>query len=129
MDAVDFMLVRPSGLQEAVNFIAGNSRAVGDNRRRALLARRLKHVPLAAAQQEWLLMHILEKFRAGAIDEQFMDQLRLCLRLDPVRTLRCARNLQHSDKAYIQRCAGKVLRSGRPGLTALAAQAVRAPVQ
>lgn len=111
-DDLDLYLAEASNLQAAVEFLAQDSREFYDNRHRAMLARRLKHLPLDIKQRRVLLTGILAKLAAGRIDEQFMDQARLCLRLDANKTKATAVGLLSSEKQYIRRCASRILCSG-----------------
>ncbi|MDF2447202.1 MAG: hypothetical protein K0S46_2438 [Moraxellaceae bacterium] len=115
MDDLDYQLKLPSGIDTAIRFLVDSSRAFGHNRHRALIARRLKHVPLSPEQADVVVEGILKKLREGDIDEQFMDQLRLCHHLSPERTRAVATELLGAEKEYIRRYAGRVLRiNARP---------------
>lgn len=113
MDDLDHQLRLPDGLDAAVQFLAGNSRGFGHNRRRALISRRLKHVFLTKEQEKALVEAILDKLRQGDIDEQFMDQLRLCRHLDPDKTREAASSLLEADKEHVRRYAKRALQLGQ----------------
>lgn len=106
-------LSSPDLIEAAVRFLAEGSRGFRHNRRRSILARRLKHVELTVEQKQLLLDAILDKLRRGDIDEQFIDQLRLCRHLDPARTAKVARSLLDSEKEYVRRFAARTLQLGR----------------
>ena len=101
-------------IEAAVDFLCTSSRGRGDNRMRSKLARRLKHVDLSKTQISALTDSILNKFAAGDIDEQFIDQLRLCYFINPDTTKAKATELLNSSKEYIQRYAKKVLAFNKP---------------
>src|SRR6218665_2772057 len=98
MDDLDYQLKLPNGIEAAIRFLIGNSREFGNNRHRALIARRLKHIELTAEQSELAVDSILNKLQQGDIDEQFIDQLRLCHHLNRDKTRAVASSLLETEK-------------------------------
>lgn len=82
---------------------------VWHGRGRAMLCRRLKHVPLAQHQRDQLVACILHRLATGRFSEQFRDQLRLALHLDRGKTLAVAQRALGVGKPHVTRYARWVL--------------------
>lgn len=82
---------------------------VWHGRGRAMLCRRLKHVPLAQHQRDRLVECILHRLATGRFSEQFRDQLRLALHLDRGRSLAVAQCALEVGKPHTARYARWVL--------------------
>ena len=98
----------PGALELCLAFFEAETRGHWHNRARAMIARRLKHVQLAPAQQARLVDTILQRLATGSFTEQFKDQLRLACRLDHERVVSTARACMASPKAHVRRYAGWV---------------------
>jgi hypothetical protein len=90
-DLADRLLAdEPDAVERCVAFLIAESRGFWHNRARAMMSRRLKHCTLSAAQRDALVAGITTRLVTGAFPEQFKDQLRLALRIDPAATRRAA---------------------------------------
>ena len=74
-----------------------------------MMCRRLKHCILSPAQRTRLVACITERFRSGHFSEQFRDQLRLALHLDPERVLAVANSFLYDSRDYVRRHAAWLL--------------------
>lgn len=101
-------------IEAAVDFLCRSSRGRGDNRMRSKLAIRLKYATLSDVQITALTESIFNKFEIGNIDEQFINQLRLCYYINPDATKAKATELLNSPKEYLQRYAKRVLAFNKP---------------
>jgi hypothetical protein len=99
----------PVAVQRCVDFVVAETKGLWHGRARALMCRRLKHCAMGRAHRSALVTCILERLESGQFSEQFKDQLRLALHLDPQRTLAVARKSLESDRAWVRRYAGWVL--------------------
>ncbi|HEY4360763.1 MAG TPA: hypothetical protein VGN17_07340 [Bryobacteraceae bacterium] len=91
--------------QRCIEFVLAETLGHWHNRARAMMCRRLKHCALTPAESRQLADAITARLAAGKIPEQFRDQLRLALHLDPQRTLEAAHSCLASRKEYIRRFA------------------------
>lgn len=96
-------------VERAVEFVLAESRGLWHGRARAMLCRRLKHVTLTDAQSARLLSCIAERLADGNFSEQFKDQLRLALFLDPTALFATARACSTSSAAHVRRAAQWIL--------------------
>ncbi|ETW93129.1 MAG: hypothetical protein ETSY1_40550 [Candidatus Entotheonella factor] len=69
----------------------------------------MKHVRLTRDQQRRIVHAISQRLASGAFTEQFRDQLRLALRLDPTTTCQVAQRASTSERAHVRRLAHWVL--------------------
>ena len=99
----------PNAVEEAVRFVCAETINLWHGRGRAMMCRRMKHVELSRGQQGRLVVAILGRLASGDFSEQFRDQLRLAMRLDPEGTSKLARRSLKSDKAHVRRFAAWVL--------------------
>jgi hypothetical protein len=99
----------PDAVERAVRFFCAESRGLWHGRGRALIARRLKHLPLPRAHRDHLVAVITDRLATGRFSEQFRDQLRLAMHLEPVKVLAVARKAKASDRDHIRRYAEWVL--------------------
>lgn len=81
-------------------------------RARAKMCRRLKHVSLSQRQSERLVTAVLQRLQVGVFSEQFRDQLRLAVLLDPKRVESVARSCLGSPRPHFVRLAKWVWSSG-----------------
>lgn len=102
-----------AALRESVHFTLAESFGHWHNRARAKICRNLKHRPIDPALGDELLRVILERFASGRFHQQFKDQLRLAIRLDPRRALAVATDLQQHEKEYVRRAARWAIRAIR----------------
>lgn len=101
----------PEAVEQCVAFIEAESFRLWHGRGRAKMARRLKHCRLDAGQRERLLQAILRRLVSGRFSEQFKDQLRLALYLDPARVFKVARSCCADSAAeHVRRYADWLLR-------------------
>lgn len=96
-------------IEQSVGFVEAETFGNWHGRARAMMARRLKHCPLTPHQQVRLVDAILRRLATGRFSEQFKDQLRLALHLDPAGTFALARSCESSPKAHIRRYAAWLL--------------------
>ena len=99
----------PAAIERCVAFMIAESRGFWHNRARAMMSRRLKHCSLSAAQRGALVACITARLEGGTFAEQFKDQLRLALHLDPAATRRAAAACLDSPAAHVRRHAAWVL--------------------
>lgn len=109
----------PSAVEECLSFFAAESRGHWHNRARAKMARRLKHCQLGAAHRQQIVEVIERRLVEGRFTEQFKDQLRLLLHLDPAAARRASAAAIHSAVPYIRRygewLAARVMSGERSG--------------
>lgn len=99
----------PVEVQRCVDFIVAETKGLWHGRARAMMCRRLKHCALGRAHRTVLVGCISGRLESGQFSEQFKDQLRLALHLDPQRTIAAAGNALKSDKPYVRRYAEWVI--------------------
>ena len=102
----------PAAVGPCVDFVCTETRGYWHNRARAAICRCLKHVPLDPADAARLVSVVLARLRAGAIPQQFRDQLRLALLLDPEAARVAARDVATDEREYVRRFAAWVFVSG-----------------
>jgi hypothetical protein len=109
-DLADRLLAdEPDAVERCVAFLIAESRGFWHNRARAMMSRRLKHCTLSAAQRDALVAGITPRLETGAFPEQFKDQLRLALHIDPAATRRAAAAGLDSPAGHVRRYAAWVL--------------------
>jgi len=95
----------------ALGFFTQESTGLWHNRARALIARRLKHVTLAPEEKAALVATVNRRLSTGSFSEQFGDQLKMAIALDPASVEQCALECMISTKAHVVRYAKRVLRA------------------
>lgn len=95
----------PVAVEWCVTFLEAETFGVGHGRARARMARRLKHCSLSNRQKSRLLKAILGRLVEGKFSEQFKDQLRLAMQIDPKATLDAARKSRDATVAHVRRYA------------------------
>ena len=96
-------------IDRCVDFVISETRGLWHGRARAMMCRRLKHCPLARSQQARLVACITGRLMSGEFSEQFKDQLRLSMHLDPPQTFAAARQSSASARRHVARYARWVL--------------------
>lgn len=99
----------PRAVEECVAFLELNSRGHWHNRARAKMARRLKHCSLSEDQQQRATQAILRRLDEGDFTEQYRDQLKLALHLDPEAARAAAERGAASDKEYVRHLSAWLL--------------------
>ncbi len=107
--ADDLILEEPGAVETCIRFIVAETNGHWHGRARAMMCRRLKHLTLDPSQNSQLVAAITRRLSSGQFSEQFRDQLRLALALDPERTYACARDAAASAKHHVRRYAKWVL--------------------
>jgi len=98
-------------IDRCLEFILVETRGVWHGRARAMMCRRLKHCDIAPKQRQQLVDCIMNRLVTGNFSEQFRDQLRLAIHLDPERTFGVARRcLTSMSKEHIRRLAQWVVK-------------------
>ena len=93
----------PEGIETCVRFVCAETVNLWHGRGRAMMCRRLKHIPLARNQRDRLVACILDRLATGQFSEQFRDQLRLALHLDRRATLAATTRGLQSEKLHVKR--------------------------
>jgi hypothetical protein len=96
-------------VERCVAFVLAQTRGLWHGRARAMMCRRLKHCHLGRTHRTALVACITERLARGVFSEQFKDQLRLALSLDPAHTLAVAGTCLSSPKPHVRRYAQWVL--------------------
>jgi hypothetical protein len=99
----------PDALERCVRFVCAETEGVWHGRGRAMMCRRMKHVDLSGDQRSGIVSAILQRLASGHFAEQFRDQLRLAIHLDPANTFTLARCALKSEKDHVRRLAHWVL--------------------
>lgn len=99
----------PDAVAECVAFLEAETVRLWHGRARAVMARRLKHRPLSAAQRERVARAVLGRLARGRFSEGFKDQLRLVLHFDPERAFAAARGVPADAPQHARRYAAWVL--------------------
>jgi hypothetical protein len=108
----------PEAVETCVRFVCAETVGLWHGRGRAMMCRRMKHMILTPEQQHRLVGAILGRLISGTFSEQFRDQLRLVIRLDPIGTFALARHAATSEKTHVRRFAEWVLaHEGRESAT------------
>lgn len=106
----DRLLVdEPSAIATCIEFIEAETEGIWHGRARAMMCRRLKHCSLSDSQRVRLVSSITERLHSGHFAEQFRDQLRLALHLDPQRVFAVARSCCDDHRDYVRRYADWLL--------------------
>jgi hypothetical protein len=95
----------PLDVQRCVDFVVAETTGLWHGRARAMMCRRLKHCGLGRTHCGVLVECITRRLAHGTFSEQFKDQLRLAIHLDPQRTLAVCRECAGSAKPYVRRYA------------------------
>ena len=107
----------PETINRCVEFILAETRGSGHGRARAMMCRRLKHCDLSPEMRERLVECIINRLVTGNFAEQFRDQLRLAIHLDPERTSKEAHKcLASPSRMHIHRLAKWVVEQGESSL-------------
>ena len=96
-------------LEQCIAFIEAETRGLWHGRARAMMARRLKHCRLSQPQRTRVVRAILDRFVGGRFSEQFKDQLRLVLHLEPERAFTVAGSCQGAATEHVRRYATWIL--------------------
>jgi hypothetical protein len=96
-------------IEWCVTFLEAETFGVGHGRARARMARRLKHCSLSIRQKSRLVKVIVDRLVEGRFSEQFKDQLRLAMQIDPQATFDAARKCRDATVAHVRRYAQWVL--------------------
>lgn len=96
-------------IETCIEFIEADTKEIGHGRLRALMSRRLKHCTLHRRQQNRLVRCITQRLQSGNFSQQFKDQLRLALFLEPKSTFEAARKSRHDSRDYVRRYAEWIL--------------------
>lgn len=100
-------------IEACVAFVAAETLLVGHGRARARMSRRLKHCRLSDDQRERLLGAILRRLYSGRFAQQFKDQLRLALALEPARVREAALRCTRAEAEHVCRHARWILTRDR----------------
>jgi hypothetical protein len=100
---------KPDIVETCVRFVCAETVNLWHGRGRAMMCRRLKHIPLARNQKDRLVECILHRLATGQFSEQFRDQLRLALHLDRRATLAATTRGLESEKPHVKRYSKWVL--------------------
>jgi hypothetical protein len=100
---------QPDVIETCVRFTCAETVNLWHGRGRAMMCRRLKHIPLARNQKDRLVKSILHRLATGQFSEQFGDQLRLALHLNSRATLAVATRALESGKPHVKRYSKWVL--------------------
>ena len=97
-------------IEKCIEFVLAETKGVWHGRARAMMCRRLKHCQIAPKLCQKLVACITDRLTTGDFSEQFRDQLRLAMQLDPRRTFTAAEKcLGSAQRAHIRRLATWVL--------------------
>jgi len=107
--ADDLLTEDRNAVEKAVRFVCAETVNNWHGRGRAMMCRRMKHVELSREQRGRLVAAILERLATGEFSEQFRDQLRLAMYLDPEGSSKLAKRSLKSDKGHVRRFAAWVL--------------------
>ena len=93
-----------------VKFMLAETRGSWHGRARAIMCRRLKHCDVGHEQRRQLVDCIMNRLVTGDFSEQFRDQLRLAIHLEPERAFMLAHNcFAKASKVHIRRLAAWVI--------------------
>jgi hypothetical protein len=95
----------PWAVERCVAFVVAETQGLWHGRARAWMCRRLKHCALGRTHRAALLACICGGLSDGSFSEQFKDQLRVAMHLDPPRTLEAARMCLASPRPHVRRYA------------------------
>jgi hypothetical protein len=96
---------RLDATEKCVEFVLADTKGLWHGRARALMCRRLKHCELNSEQRQQLVNCITDRLTTGTFSEQFRDQLRLAMHLDPKRAFEVAHKCLTGSKEYVRRLA------------------------
>jgi hypothetical protein len=103
----------PIAIEWCVTFVEAETHGLGHGRARARMARRLKHCRLSKQQQDRLVRTITNRLVNGTFSEQFKDQLRLAIHLDPTQACSTAKDCQSAAAEHVRRYAAWILSRDR----------------
>jgi hypothetical protein len=92
-------------IERCLVFFAGESKGLWHGRARAMMARRFKHCSLSPPQRAKVVASVIRRLETGDFSEQFKDQLRLSLLLDPPATIAACHRAVDSPRTHVQRYA------------------------
>lgn len=102
----DGLLVQDhTAIDDCIAFVLAETRGLWHGRARAMMCRRLKHCALGRTHSTQLLRCILQRLQTGAFSEQFKDQLRLAMHLNPKQTLAAGVEALASSRPHVRRYA------------------------
>ena len=104
----------PFAVERCVKFVLAETHGLWHGRARAMMCRRLKHCALGRTHRMELLSCITGRLASGEFSEQFKDQLRLALHLDPKHTLEVCSESVGSSKAHVRRYAAWAVSAEHP---------------
>lgn len=107
--ADELLLGDAQTVERAVQFVCAETINHWHGRGRAMMCRRMKHIPLLRDQAARLVVAILARLSSGQFSEQFRDQLRLAMHLDREGSLLSAQKSTGSSKLHVRRLAQWVL--------------------
>lgn len=93
----------PTAIASCVDFVCSESSGLWHGRARAMMCRRLKHCPITDEQHNRLVACIIKRLTTGQFSEQFRDQLRLALQLDPERIFSAAKACHSGTSDHVNR--------------------------
>ena len=99
----------PNAIDYCAKFVVSETKGLWHGRARAMMCRRLKHCALSRNIRASLLRCIIGRLQTGEFSEQFKDQLRLALHLDPKQTLSACQEALLNAKPYVRRYAAWAL--------------------
>lgn len=103
------LLDEPSAITTCIAFIEAETNGIWHGRARAMMCRRLKHCSLSPSQRTRLVSCITQRLCSGRFSEQFRDQMRLALHIDPESVFIAARSCADDPRDYVRRYAAWVL--------------------
>jgi len=90
-------------IAHCIQFVISETRGLWHGRARAKMCRRLKHTHLSRDQRDQLVRCIANRLINGQFSEQFRDQLRLAMQLNPQYMIRVAEQSAESEMRHIAR--------------------------
>jgi hypothetical protein len=104
-----------AAVEECIAFIEAETMGLWHGRARAMMARRLKHCRLSQPQRTRAVRAILDRLVCGRFYEQFKDQLRFVLHVEPERAFKVARSCQGAAAEHVRRYATWILSHEKHG--------------
>lgn len=96
-------------VERCVAFFEVETTGLWHGRARAMMARRFKHCRLSNHQHGRVVQAILGRLESGRFFEQFKDQLRFVLHVEPQSAFTVARSLQRATAEHVRRYATWIL--------------------
>jgi hypothetical protein len=103
--ADELLECNPEAIERSLAFFASETKGLWHGRARAMMARRFKHCSLSPYQRTEVVACIIRRLETGEFSEQFKDQLRLSLHLDPSATIAACHRAVDSPRKHVQRYA------------------------